>query len=154
MGFSRQEYWSGLPFPSPGDHILSNLSTMTRPSWVALQAWLDFTELDKVYDPAIPLLDIHSAETRIERDMCTPMFIAAGMLLHSLSQPWGQPRWAGHDGEVWQNVVHWRRERQTTSVFLLWEPHEQYEKAKWWDTERGTPQVSRCLTCYWRSVEK
>ena len=20
MGFSRQEYWSGWPFPSPGDH--------------------------------------------------------------------------------------------------------------------------------------
>ena len=20
MGFSRQEYWNGLPFPSPGDH--------------------------------------------------------------------------------------------------------------------------------------
>ena len=26
---------SGLPFPSPVDHILSELSTMTRPSWVA-----------------------------------------------------------------------------------------------------------------------
>ena len=25
MGFSRQEYWSGLPFPSPVDHILSDL---------------------------------------------------------------------------------------------------------------------------------
>ena len=25
MGFSRQEYWSGLPFPSPGD--LSDLGT-------------------------------------------------------------------------------------------------------------------------------
>ena len=35
MGFSRQEYWNGLPFPSPVDHILSDLSTMTRPSWVA-----------------------------------------------------------------------------------------------------------------------
>ena len=35
MGFSRQEYWSGLPFPSPVDHILSDLSTMTRPSWMA-----------------------------------------------------------------------------------------------------------------------
>ena len=35
MGFSRQEYWSGLPFPSPVDHILSDLSTMTRLSWVA-----------------------------------------------------------------------------------------------------------------------
>ena len=28
MGFSRQKYWSGLPFPSPVDHILSDLSTM------------------------------------------------------------------------------------------------------------------------------
>ena len=36
VGFSRQEYWSGLPFPSLVDHILSELSTMTRPSWVAL----------------------------------------------------------------------------------------------------------------------
>ena len=36
----------------------------------------------------------------------------------------------GHGGEFWQNVVHWRREWQTISVFLLWERHEQYEKAK------------------------
>ena len=47
MGFSRQEYWSGLPFPSPVDHILSDLATMTRPSWVAPRAWLSFIELDK-----------------------------------------------------------------------------------------------------------
>ena len=47
MGFSRQEYWSGLPCPSPVDHILSDLSTMTRPFWVAPRAWLSFIELDK-----------------------------------------------------------------------------------------------------------
>jgi len=47
MGFSRQEYWSGLPFPSPVNHILSDLSTMTCPSWVAPRAWLSFIELDK-----------------------------------------------------------------------------------------------------------
>ena len=49
MGFSRQEYWSGLPFPSPVDHILSDLSTIThtRSSWVAPRAWLSFIELDK-----------------------------------------------------------------------------------------------------------
>jgi len=46
-GFSRQEYWSGLPFPSPVDHILSDLSTMTSLSWMALQAWLSFVESDK-----------------------------------------------------------------------------------------------------------
>ena len=34
-------------FRSPVDHILSDLSTMTRPSWVAPQAWLSFIELDK-----------------------------------------------------------------------------------------------------------
>ena len=47
MGFSRQEYWSGLSFPSPVDHILSDLSNMTLPSWVAPWAWLCFIELDK-----------------------------------------------------------------------------------------------------------
>ena len=47
-GFSRQEYWSGLPFPSPVDHILSELSTTTRPSWVALHSMVhSFIELDK-----------------------------------------------------------------------------------------------------------
>ena len=29
LGFSRQEYWSGLPFPSPG--ALPNPETETRP---------------------------------------------------------------------------------------------------------------------------
>ena len=47
MGFSRQEYWSGLPFPFPVDHILSELSTMTHLSWVAPRAWLSFIALDK-----------------------------------------------------------------------------------------------------------
>ena len=36
MGFSRQEYWRCLPFPSPVDHILSELSTKNRLSWVSL----------------------------------------------------------------------------------------------------------------------
>ena len=47
MGFSRQEYWSGLPFPSPVDHILSDLSTIpARLGWPHT-AWLSFIELDK-----------------------------------------------------------------------------------------------------------
>ena len=49
MGFSRQEYWSGLPFPSPVDHVLSELSTMAHPSWVTLHGMAhSFIELDKV----------------------------------------------------------------------------------------------------------
>ena len=46
--FSTQEYWSDLPFPSPVDHVLSELSTMTYPSWVALNSMAhSFIELDK-----------------------------------------------------------------------------------------------------------
>ena len=49
MGFSRQEYWSGLPLHSVVDHALSELSTMTRPSWVALHGMaFSFIELDKI----------------------------------------------------------------------------------------------------------
>ena len=48
MGFSGQKYWGGLPFPSPVDHILSEISTMTPPSWVALYSMVhSFIELDK-----------------------------------------------------------------------------------------------------------
>ena len=45
---SRQEYWSGLPFPSPVDHVLSQLSTMVSLSWVAQHSMLySFIELHK-----------------------------------------------------------------------------------------------------------
>ena len=47
LEFSRQEYWSGLLFLSPVDHILSELSTMTHPSSVALHGTAhSFIELD------------------------------------------------------------------------------------------------------------
>ena len=46
-------------------------------------------EIELPYDPAIPLLGIHTEETRIERDTCTPMFIAA---LFIIARTWKQPR--------------------------------------------------------------
>ena len=57
MGFSRQEDWSGLLFPSPVDHVLSELSTMTHPSWVALHIMAHtFIELDKAVVHLIKLV--------------------------------------------------------------------------------------------------
>ena len=49
MGFSRQEYWNGLPFPPPGKHVLSELSTMTHLSWVALHGMAH--RFTKLYNP-------------------------------------------------------------------------------------------------------
>ena len=40
------------------------------------------------YDPAIPLLGICPGETTIERDTCTPLFIAA---LFTIARTWKQP---------------------------------------------------------------
>ena len=57
IGFSRQEYWSGLPFPSPVDHVLSELSTMTHLFWVALHSMAhSFVELEKTEVHVISLI--------------------------------------------------------------------------------------------------
>ena len=55
----------------------------------------------------------------------------------------GHPRWIGSDGECWQNVVHRKREWQTTSLLLPWEPHEQYEEAKRWTEHWKMNSTSR-----------
>ena len=46
------------------------------------------------YDPAIPLLGIHTEETRTERETCTPMFIAALVIRARI---WKQPRCPSED---------------------------------------------------------
>ena len=46
-------------------------------------------EIELPYDPAIPLLGIHTEESRIERDRYIPMFIAA---LFTIDRTWKQPR--------------------------------------------------------------
>ena len=60
MEFSRQKYWSDLPFPFPVDHILSELSIMTCPSWVALHnmphSFISFIELNKAVVHVIRLV--------------------------------------------------------------------------------------------------
>ena len=44
-------------------------------------------EIELPYDPAIPLLGIHTEETRTERDTCTPMFMAA---LFAIARTWNK----------------------------------------------------------------
>ena len=54
-------------------------------------------EKELPYDPAIPLLGIHTEESRFERDTCTPMFIAA---LFIIARTWKQPRCPSADGWI------------------------------------------------------
>ena len=50
MGFSRQEYWSGLPFPSPWTLFLTKFpnitfwsNTLQVPPWILVHHYLPFT---------------------------------------------------------------------------------------------------------------
>ena len=51
-------------------------------------------EIELPYDPAIPLLGIHTKETRIERDTCTSVFI---VMLFTIAKTWKQPKFPSAD---------------------------------------------------------
>ena len=70
----------------------------------------------------VKLLSIESMMQTNHLVLCCPLFLLPSMFSSSRSLPDG--------GGLWQNVIHWRRERQTTSAFMPWEPHKWYEKAK------------------------
>ena len=48
---------------------------LVQPLWRTVWRFLKKLEIKLPYDPAIPLLGIHTKETRIERDMCTSVFM-------------------------------------------------------------------------------
>ena len=59
------------------------------PLWRTVWRFLKNLEVELLYHPAITLLDIHTKETRIERDTRTPVFTAA---LFTIARTWKQPR--------------------------------------------------------------
>ena len=62
---------------------------LVQPLWRTVWRLLKKLEIELPYEPAIPVLGIHTKETRTERDTCIPMFIAA---LFIIARTWKQPR--------------------------------------------------------------
>ena len=56
---------------------------LVQPLWRTVWRFLKKLEIELPYDLAIPLLDIHTEETRSERVMCTLMFITALFIIAS-----------------------------------------------------------------------
>ena len=52
-----------------------------QPLWRTLWRFLKTLEIELPYNPAIPLLGIHTEETRSERDTCTPVFVATQFII-------------------------------------------------------------------------
>ena len=70
---------------------------LVQPVWKTVRILLKKLEIELPYDPAIPLLGIHTKETRIERDTCTTMLITA---LFIIARTWKQPRCPSADGWI------------------------------------------------------
>ena len=62
---------------------------LVQPLWETVWRVLKKLEIELPYHSAIPLLGIHTEDTRIERDTCTPVFITA---LFIMARTWKQPR--------------------------------------------------------------
>ena len=58
---------------------------MIQPLWKTVWRFLKKLGKKKPYDPAIPLLGIYPEETKIEKDTCIPLFIAA---LFTIGRTW------------------------------------------------------------------
>ena len=81
-------------------------------------------EIELPYDPAIPLQGIHTEETRIERDTCTPVFIPA---LFIIARTWKQPRCPSADEwirKLWyiQTMQYYSAIKKNTfeSILMRW----------------------------------
>ena len=62
---------------------------MIQPLWRTVWGFLKKLKIELPYDPAIPLLGIYPEKTVIQKDTCTPMFIAA---LLTIAKTWKQPK--------------------------------------------------------------
>ena len=57
---------------------------MIQPVWKTVRRFLKNLGIKLPYDPTVPLLGIYPKKTIIQKDRCTPMFIA---VLFSISRP-------------------------------------------------------------------
>ena len=62
---------------------------LMQPLWRTLWRFLKKLKTEVPYDPAILLLGIYLKKTLIQKDTCTPMFIAA---LFTIVKTWKQPK--------------------------------------------------------------
>ena len=85
--YTTSEVWEHLEDPH-------RECKLVRPLWRRVWRFLKKLEIELPYDPAIPLLGIHTKETRSERDTSTPMFIIA--------RTWKQPRCPSADEWIWK----------------------------------------------------
>ena len=62
---------------------------MIQPLWRTIWRFLKKLKIEVAYNPAIPLLGTHPEKNIIQKDTCTPVFIA---VLFTIARSWKQPK--------------------------------------------------------------
>ena len=104
--------------------------------WKTVGRFLKKLEIELPYDTAIPLLGIHTEETRTERDTSTPIFIAA---LFITARTWKQPRCPSAD--------EWIRKLWFSSVQLL--SHVQLFVTPWITASQASLPMTNSRSSLW-----
>ena len=122
--------------------LLVGMQTSTA-LWRTVWRFLKKLEIELPYDPAIPLLGIHTEETRVKRDTCTPMFITA---LFIIARTWKQPRcptadeWIRKQWYIYTMEYYSAIKKNTfESVLMRWMKLESIIQSEWSKSERKTP---------------
>ena len=112
---------------------------LVQPLWRTVWRFLKKLEIELPYDPAIPLLGIHTEEARRERDTCTPMFIAA---LFIIARTWKQPRCPSAD--EWIRKLYTMEYYSAIKKEHIWISSSEVDETgayytEWSKSERKTP---------------
>ena len=120
--FANQNYNKISPHANQNGHHQKNLETINaevgvkkreplqycwweckliQPLQITVQKFLKKLKVELSYDPATPLLDIYPKKMIIQKDTCTPIFIAA---LFIIAETWKQPKCPSIDKQIKSDI--------------------------------------------------
>ena len=76
---------------------------LVQPLWRTVWRFLKKLKIELPYDPAIPLLGMYLEKIIIQKDTCSPVFIAA---LFTIARTWKQPKCSSIEEQMKQMYIY------------------------------------------------
>ena len=109
---TNNKFWGGCGEKGTPLHCWRECK-LIQPLWKTVWRFLIKLEIKLTYAPTIPLLGMQPEKTIIEKDTCSPMFIAA---LVTIARTWRQPRCPSTDEWINMNGTYIQWNIQFSSI--------------------------------------